>query len=153
VRDQGWWRATGRGEHSQPEILRLPVRYIFGVGRRKAEEEVLELRVWAPPVLSLRFFCLFSPVQVGILSVVDESNMFVLVPVAGMLSIQCLWMAREYRQLIEDKAILFKQMYNEYNERFVHPRLFPLKFDVACQTGSDLTPPSLFTTPRYYRDW
>ena len=40
-----------------------------------------------------------------------------------------------YTALIKDKAILAAEVMNEYNTKFVHPRLMPVRRDACIQTS------------------
>ncbi|KAJ1890004.1 hypothetical protein LPJ66_007723 [Kickxella alabastrina] len=39
--------------------------------------------------------------------------------------------------MVKDKQILFSEVYNEYNQKFVHPRVFAPRRDVSTSTMED----------------
>ncbi|KAG0229982.1 hypothetical protein BGW42_001213 [Actinomortierella wolfii] len=85
--------------------------------------KVWEMSVWNPSILSRNIFCWFSPAQVLIMAAMDDSNFYMFAPLAAFLAAQ-------------DKQILFAEVYREYNQRFVHPRLFVQKFDKQVSAGT-----------------
>jgi hypothetical protein len=109
--------------------------------------EVWELAVWDPIPVCLRLFCLFSPGHVLIywlflpISPLDPRPSITVVTtiiLAALLSLQLLFLQSNHAQQAKDMAIIHKEVLNEYDTKFVHPRLNPPVRDVGTQfTASD----------------
>ncbi|KAJ1996215.1 hypothetical protein GGI25_002205 [Coemansia spiralis] len=99
--------------------------------------EVWELSLWTPSTFSRNLFCWYSPVQLLVMSFMDGSNWYYILPLAAAVAVQCSFVVREYSVLVKDKQILFGEVYNEYNDKFVHPRVFPSTRDVGTSTMED----------------
>lgn len=107
-----------------------------------AERDVWELGVWDPLPLALRIFCLFSPGHVLVYwlflptspsdprpSVTIVTTIFV----AALLSFQLSMLSSSFSRQAKDSALVHKEVLNEYDTKFVHPRTQPLMRDVATQ--------------------
>ncbi|KAJ2304654.1 hypothetical protein IWW54_005329 [Coemansia sp. RSA 2705] len=118
-------------------------RAVWAVWKRIAriddqpQGSIWELSLWAPTTFSRNLFCWYSPVQLLILSFMNGSNWYYIVPLAAAVAVQCTFVVLAYSQLVKDKQILFGEMYNEYNENFVNPRVFAPKSDAATSTMED----------------
>ncbi|KAJ2552742.1 hypothetical protein EV175_003196 [Coemansia sp. RSA 1933] len=99
--------------------------------------EIWELSVWEPPIFSRNLFCWYSPIQVLVMWFMDGSNWYYILPLAAAVGAQSSFIVRQYSVLVKDKQILFGEVYNEYNEKFVHPRVFASKKDVGTSTMED----------------
>ncbi|KAJ2353327.1 hypothetical protein GGF43_003520 [Coemansia sp. RSA 2618] len=99
--------------------------------------EVWELSLWTPATFSRNLFCWYSPAQLLILSFMDGSNWYYILPLAAAVAAQCTFIVVAYSRLVKDKQILFGEMHNEYNEKFVNPRVFGPKSDAATSTMED----------------
>ncbi|KAJ1737491.1 hypothetical protein LPJ72_000462 [Coemansia sp. Benny D160-2] len=99
--------------------------------------EIWELSLWEPPVFSRNLFCWYSPVQILIMSFMDGSNWYYILPLAAAAGAQSSFLVRQFSVLVKDKQILFGEVYNEYNEKFVHPRVFAPKKDAGTSTMED----------------
>ncbi|KAG0253061.1 hypothetical protein DFQ27_007705 [Actinomortierella ambigua] len=98
--------------------------------------KVWEMSVWNPSILSRNIFCGFSPAQVLIMAAMDDSNFYLFAPLALFVATQVYFLTSTYQAYLKDKQILFSEVYREYNQRFVHPRLFVQKFDKQVSAGS-----------------
>ncbi|KAJ2827673.1 hypothetical protein GGI24_002589 [Coemansia furcata] len=99
--------------------------------------EIWELSLWMPSVFARNLFCWFSPVQLLTLSFMNGSNWFYILPMAAAVAGQCTVLVLAYATMVKDKQIIFGEMYDEYNENFVNPRVFAPKQDVATSTMED----------------
>ncbi|KAJ2726985.1 hypothetical protein GGI07_000102 [Coemansia sp. Benny D115] len=111
-------------------------KWIAGVDD-KIQGEIWELSLWIPSTFSRNLFCWYSPVQLLILAFMNGSNWFYILPLAAAVAGQCTFLVFSYTTLVKDKQILFGEVYNEYNQKFVHPRVFAPKRDVATSTSED----------------
>ncbi|KTW28055.1 hypothetical protein T552_01917 [Pneumocystis carinii B80] len=99
-------------------------------------EEVWELRVWNPSTLLIRFFCFFNPINLILLWTNPLSPKNILL--ATGISIQLYLFHRIYANYVIDKSIIHSEVFHEYSKKFVEPRLFPYKRDVATSTHPEL---------------
>jgi hypothetical protein len=104
--------------------------------------EVWELAVWDPMPVCLRLFCLFSPGHILVywlflpISSSDPrpgTTAITTVILAALLSAQLLFLQLHHTQQNKDMALIQKEVLNEYDTKFVHPRLNPPVRDVSTQ--------------------
>jgi hypothetical protein len=107
-----------------------------------ATRDVWEIAVWDPTPLSLRMFCLLSPGHVLVywlllpaaLSDPRPSVTVLTTIVLGcVLSAQLYLLQSNFSQQSKDSSIIHKEVMNEYDTKFVHPRTQPLMRDVGTQ--------------------
>ena len=107
--------------------------------------DVWELSVWDPTPLSLRMFCLFSPGHVLVYWFFlpappqDPRPSMVVVTalaLAGLLSTQLILLQMSFSQQSKDSSLIHKEVLNEYDTKFVHPRTQRLMRDVGTQISS-----------------
>ena len=113
-----------------------------------ATRDVWELAVWDPTPLCLRMFCLFSPGHVLVYmlflptSLADprpSTTVVTTILLAALLSFQLLVLQSNFSQQSKDTSVIHKEVLNEYDTKFVHPRTQPLMRDVATQYSSTST--------------
>ncbi len=113
-----------------------------------ATRDVWELAVWDPTPLSLRMFCLFSPGHILVYwlflptSLADprpSTTVVTTIILAALLSAQLLALQLNFSQQSKDTSVIHKEVLNEYDTKFVHPRTRPLMRDVATQYSSTST--------------
>ena len=112
-----------------------------------AERDVWELAMWDPLPISVRLFCFLSPGHVLVYwlflptqvsdprpSVTIATTVFL----TALLSVQMSFISSSYTQQAKDSALVQKEVFKEYDTKFVHPRTHPLMRDVGTQfTGED----------------
>lgn len=110
-----------------------------------ATKDVWELAVWDPTPLSLRMFCMFSPGHVLVYwlflptAIADprpSTTVVTTLALAALLSIQLLVLQTSFSQQCKDASVIHKEVLNEYDTKFVHPRTQPLMRDVGTQFSS-----------------
>lgn len=121
-----------------------------------AARDVWEIAVWDPTPLSLRMFCLLSPGHILVYwlflptAVSDPRpsvTVLTTILLTTWLSAQLLFLQSSFSQQSKDASIIHKEVMNEYDTKFVHPRTQPLMRDVGIQhSGYE---PSLGELPRY----
>ncbi len=109
--------------------------------------DVWELAVWDPLPLCLRLFCLFSPGHVLVywLFLPVSSNgggsasvtVLTAILLAALLSAQLLLLQASFSQQNKDTALIHKEVLNEYDTKFVHPRTQSTVRDVGTQFDGD----------------
>ncbi|GFF40800.1 meiotically up-regulated gene 154 protein [Aspergillus udagawae] len=127
-----------------------PLRYFANViagsaesrAHPDAQRDVWELAVWDPLPICLRLFCLFSPGHVLVYwvflptqlsdpqpSVTIVTTIFI----TTLLSVQMLFLSSSFTQQAKDSMVVHKEVLNEYDTKFVHPRTQPVMRDVGTQ--------------------
>lgn len=113
-----------------------------------ATRDVWEVAVWDPVPLSLRMFCMFSPGHVLVYwlflptAVADprpSTTVVTTILLAVLLSAQLLALQTHFSQQSKDTSLIHKEVLNEYDTKFVHPRTQPLMRDVGTQYTSSST--------------
>ncbi|KAJ7685194.1 hypothetical protein DFH06DRAFT_1157786 [Mycena polygramma] len=95
---------------------------------------VQQLEVWTPGELELMLFNVYSPVHVFLWMATGSSNWMLMLFIMGLVGGQANAMTHSYKALIKDKEIIAAEVFNEYNEGFVYPRINPVRRDVAVMT-------------------
>ncbi|KAL6881433.1 hypothetical protein J3F83DRAFT_722262 [Trichoderma novae-zelandiae] len=140
---------------SSPMTTSSPLRYLADKMTVNSAEsrahpdkkrDVWELAVWDPLPMSLRLACLFSPGHVlayllflplAPLDPQPSVTVFNTIVLQVVLSGQMLFLASRFAQQAKDNAIIQKEVMNEYNTKFVHPRLHPVVRDVGTQVAAE----------------
>ncbi|KAL9636585.1 MAG: hypothetical protein Q9204_002203 [Flavoplaca sp. TL-2023a] len=113
-----------------------------------ATRDVWELAVWDPTPLSLRLFCMFSPGHVLVYwlflptAITDprpSTTVVTTVALILLLSTQLTLLQSSFSQQSKDSTLVHKEVLNEYDTKFVHPRTRPLTRDVGTQYSSSGT--------------
>ncbi|KAL9106275.1 MAG: hypothetical protein Q9227_008674 [Pyrenula ochraceoflavens] len=109
-------------------------------------QDVWEVAVWDPLPICLRLFCYFSPGHVMIywLSLPTSPNdprpstTIATAVVAGiLLSVQLSALHVHFSQQSKDTALIHKEVMNEYDTKYVHPRTQHLYRDVGTQFSTE----------------
>jgi len=95
---------------------------------------VQELVVWHPKDAEKAFFIIYSPVHNLLWITWNFNNWLLIMTLMGLCSFQLNLLTTAYEYLIRDKAILSAEVMSEYDQKFVHPRLFPIRHDASTQT-------------------
>jgi hypothetical protein len=110
-----------------------------------AERDVWEIAVWDPNPLCLELFCLFSPLHVVLyylnlpvapLDPRPSVKVTTTILIGAIISLQLWWVRSSFAQQTKDNAIISRQVFNEYDNKFVHPSLQKPCRDVGIQTIS-----------------
>lgn len=116
-----------------------------------ASRDVWEIAVWDPIPVCLRIFCLFSPGHVLVYwlflptgrsdprpSITVVTTIFF----AALLSAQLLLLQSSFSQQSKDSSVIHKEVMNEYDTKYVHPRTQPLMRDVGTQFSDTESSPT-----------
>ncbi|KAL7750805.1 hypothetical protein RI367_003762 [Sorochytrium milnesiophthora] len=95
---------------------------------------VWQLSMWDPPIFALNLFCCFSPAQVMLLHRFQFSSFLSDLGLLILLPAMFIALAYKYRGLVNDKQIIFGQVYREYHTKLVNPRIFVRKETIAIGT-------------------
>ncbi|KAF2877581.1 hypothetical protein BDV95DRAFT_152551 [Massariosphaeria phaeospora] len=110
-----------------------------------AARHVWEIAVWDPNPLCLQIFCLFSPLHVVLyifnlpvapLDPQPSVKVVVTIAIAAMLSFHLYFLRSAFTQQAKDSAIIQREVFHEYDAKFVHPMVQRPSRDVAIQTIS-----------------
>lgn len=113
-----------------------------------ATRDVWEVAVWDPLPVCLRLFCLFSPGHVLVywlflpttaLDPKPSVTVLTTIVLGQLLSIQLFVLQSNFSQQSKDTAVIHKEVLNEYDTKFVHPRMNPPVRDVGTQYSADPT--------------
>lgn len=113
-----------------------------------AERDVWELAVWDPLPICVRMLCLFSPghalvywifLPTQISDPRPSVTVATTVLLTFLLSVQMSFISSSYKQQAKDLTLVHKEVLNEYDTKFVHPRTQPLMRDVGIQFSGDHT--------------
>ena len=119
-----------------------------GVGTKThldSRRDVWEIAVWDPTPASLELFCCISPGHVLIywlllpIASTDPRPIMTVastVAFATLLSIQLSLLRSNFSQQSKDASVIHKEVLNEYDTKFVHPRTQHLMRDVGTQFSS-----------------
>ena len=107
-----------------------------------ATGDVWEISVWDPTSLGLRLFCLFSPGHVvlyclflptAMMNTRPSITIVTTIVLASLLSTQLMILQSSFTQQSKDTSVIHKEVLNEYDTKFVHPRTRPTMRDVGTQ--------------------
>ena len=107
------------------------------------KKDVWELSVWDPLPLCLKLFCSFSPGHVLIYWLFlpttsqdtrPSTTVVTTIALAGLLSGQLFMLQSSFSQQSKDTSLIHKEVLNEYDIKYVHPRTQPVMRDVGTQS-------------------
>ncbi|OAQ33390.1 hypothetical protein K457DRAFT_29302 [Linnemannia elongata AG-77] len=148
--DESHWSFKFPGKYIYPFIS------IFMRGPKPEENKrhVWQLSLWNPSILSRNLFCWYSPAQVLILAFMTADNFYVFFPLSIMVAVQVHFLVSVYQSYVKDKEMLFSEVHNEYNIKFVHPIIFVRKYDkqVSTETETDRSDLKYYSYQDHERD-
>jgi len=98
------------------------------------KSQVQELEVWTPKEAEKAFFTIYSPMHSLLWLAWDHNNWLLVTFIMAFCAFQLNALILAYGYLISDKAILSAELLNEYDQKFVFPRVFPVRHDACTQT-------------------
>jgi hypothetical protein len=127
-----------------------PLRFLSTILSSSAEsrahpdpkKDVWEISVWDPVPLCLNMFCLFSPGHVVVYwlflptspqDVRPSTTIVTTIALAALLSFQLRFLQSNFSQQSKDASLIHKEVLNEYDIKYVHPRTQPVMRDVGIQ--------------------
>lgn len=126
-------------------------RKLRGPASRNDITEVCDLMLWDPPIISQTVFCLFSPLQVAVVLVADDSDLmasiFSLV-FAAIIAISITFMCNVFTTWKNDQEVIFREVYDEQN-RFMLSQTARPKADAAIQADAVDTHETSLLYPAY----
>lgn len=122
----------------------LSIRFLLNLSPPKAREQTIrginsteriqQLEVWTPGELESTLFAIYSPVHALLWTAVTSANWMLICCIMGTVSVQMRAMTRAYEALLKDRAIIAAEVLHEYDEKFVYPRVMPVRKDAAVMT-------------------
>ncbi|ABN65846.2 predicted protein [Scheffersomyces stipitis CBS 6054] len=98
------------------------------------EDEIWQLNVWDPSKFSLYVFMTLNPVNLllihNLTSIASTSSMLFGIGSIASISATFYFVISRFLDLINDKQILYQEMFQEYNNKFVKPKTNILKKDL-----------------------
>ncbi|KAG5438149.1 hypothetical protein PCANB_003000 [Pneumocystis canis] len=108
-----------------------------------SNEYIWELTVWNPSTLLIYFFCFFNPIHLILLWNHPLSPKHLIL--AATIAFQLFFLHRIYAGYVADKSIIHSEVFYEYSKKFVEPRLFSYKRNVATSTHPDIVQVDIHT--------
>ncbi|KAI0341814.1 hypothetical protein BDW22DRAFT_1396666 [Trametopsis cervina] len=97
-------------------------------------DRVQQLQVWTPGELEMALFSIYSPVHALLWMAFTSSNWIIMTIVMGVVSMQIRALIKSFKALEKDRAIISAEVMHEYDEKFVIPRVNPIRKDAATMT-------------------
>ncbi|ORX76997.1 hypothetical protein BCR32DRAFT_295880 [Anaeromyces robustus] len=110
----------------------------FSQDNNNSNQKYMYIKVWDPPYFSLSLFSCFSPPQLLYLSKVRQDNWYIFAFQAFIISVMLQIIIGLCVNLVSDKDLINKEVFKEYNEKFVYNKLCVPKFNKCVGTDTDL---------------
>ncbi|KAG7665977.1 NUR1 [[Candida] subhashii] len=97
------------------------------------ENEIWQLNVWNPPLFQLYLSIALNPINMSIISCLtptSSSLLSIILLITLITGFNYIWIDK-YQSLISDKQIIYQEMFQEYNNKFVKPKTTILKKDAV----------------------
>ncbi|KAI8989644.1 hypothetical protein BD414DRAFT_414315 [Trametes punicea] len=122
--------------------LSVSVRFLLNLSPPKTrppqpweeDERVQQLEVWTPRELELALFGTYSPVHALLWMATTSANWMMMFLIMFAVGVQTRALSRSYEALLKDRAIIAAEVLHEYDEKFVYPRVNPVRKDAAVMT-------------------
>jgi len=80
-------------------------------------------------------FCVYSPIHVFMWMLWNTGNWIMMAAVMVAVSFQARVLTTTYEALLKDRAIIAAEVLHEYDEKFVSPRIHPVRRDACVMTN------------------
>jgi len=90
--------------------------------------------VWVPGELETTLFAVYSPLHAMLWTALTSANWIRMACIMGLASAQLRAMTRAYQALVKDRSIIAAEVLHEYDEKFVYPRVNPVRKDASVMT-------------------
>lgn len=95
------------------------------------QKDVWQLQVWDPPRFALMLACTLSPPVLVVLYAGTLLPLYSLAASYLALSAATYLTVARFQLLVADKQLLYQEMFQEYNKKFVHPKTSVLRKDAV----------------------
>jgi len=92
------------------------------------------LEVWTPGELEKELFLIYSPATCFLWMATNSTNWILTFAVMILVQVQLSMVTHAFQALVKDKEIIAAEVMHEYDEKFVYPRINPVRRDVAVMT-------------------
>lgn len=99
------------------------------------DKVVYEMNVWDPSKFQLFLFSGFNPLNLLIIKLINELSIWKILFIVFIINCQLYWVIDRFFILLNDKQILYQEMFSEYNNKFVKPKTEILKRDVGIDAS------------------
>lgn len=96
---------------------------------------VYELIVWNPSKFQLILSSSFNALTLAIAWMITDLSVWKILLVVFVINLQLYYVVDKFWVLIKDKQILYQEMFQEYNTKFVKPKTDVLKRDVGIDAS------------------
>ncbi|TFY71200.1 hypothetical protein EVG20_g1812 [Dentipellis fragilis] len=121
--------------YTQPDPVASPhARFHRPEAQWGAGDRVQELEVWTPGDFELMLFSVYSPVHALLWMCWNSGNWIKMAFVMAGVGIQLRIMTQTYEALLKDRGIIAAEVMHEYDQKFVYPRVNPIRSDASVQT-------------------
>lgn len=110
------------------------------------DKVIYQMDVWQPSEFNINLFCFLNPVTLLMVKVMISLSIWKLCLVDILFGFQVYFITGKFFVLLNDKQILYQEMFQEYNDKFVKPKTNILKKDVAIDATNKYYNPSNPTT-------
>ncbi|KAI9509388.1 hypothetical protein F5148DRAFT_768930 [Russula earlei] len=117
-------------------------RFLLGIAPSSSQgnsayggRRVQELEVWTPSEGELMLFCIYSPIHVFLWMLWNAGNWIMMAAVMVGVSFQIRVLTTTYEALLKDRTIIAAEVLHEYDEKYVSPRLHPVRRDACVMTN------------------
>ncbi|KAF8607862.1 hypothetical protein BDV93DRAFT_467499 [Ceratobasidium sp. AG-I] len=129
-----WRLARGLGLHIS-SAWRLMLGSKSSRETEKSESHnVQQLDMWQPGELEMALFSVYSPAHALLWMIFSSSTWFIAFILMAAISGQVYVLTQSYEGLLKDRKILNGEVMHEYNEKFVYPRIIPVRKDACVMT-------------------
>ncbi|KAI0093526.1 hypothetical protein BDY19DRAFT_861168, partial [Irpex rosettiformis] len=97
-------------------------------------DRVQQLQVWTPGELEMVLFSIYSPVHALLWIAFTSANWIIMTAIMGAVSMHIRALIQSFEALQKDRAIISAEVFHEYDEKFVIPRVNPIRKDAATMT-------------------
>ncbi|KAI0062258.1 hypothetical protein BV25DRAFT_1885488 [Artomyces pyxidatus] len=104
-------------------------------GGAQSARRVQELEVWTPGEGELMLFCVYSPMHALLWPLWNAGNWIMMAAVMVGVGVQLRVLTKTYDALLKDKAIIAAEVMHEYDQKFVYPRVNPIRRDACVMTN------------------
>jgi len=95
---------------------------------------VQQLEIWNPADFEKELFLIYSPANFLMWTVTNGSNWIWMLMLMPLVWVQVSTLNNAFQMLVKDKEIIAAEVMHEYDEKFVIPRINPIRRDAAVMT-------------------
>lgn len=92
---------------------------------------IYQMDVWQPSEFNIILFCFLNPMTLLMVKVMITLSIWKICLIDLLFGFQIYFITSKFLVLLNDKQILYQEMFLEYNDKFVKPKTNILKKDVA----------------------